>query len=306
MRIAIMGAGGVGGYYGARLARAGEDVVFVARGNHLAAMQANGLTIHDRDGDFTLNPVDATEDVGSIDTVDVVLICVKLYDTEAAAALIKPLLGPDSLVVTLQNGVEAPEIVTGVVGPGKTLGGATYISATITAPGAIRRNNDLTHIEFGEPDGPATPRVHNLVEMFQRAGLDARPADDTAALLWSKFVLLAANSGMTAMIRQSTASLRDDPVVREAHSAALAEVAAVGRALGVALANDIEQKCLDWLDNNAPIKPSLLVDLEAGRRLEAAWLSGAVHRLGKKAGVPTPTHRTIYAALRPFENGTKP
>ena len=303
MRFAIMGAGGVGGYYGACLARAGNDVAFIARGAHLAAMRDKGLLIHDRDGDFTVAPVTATDDNSTLEPVDAVLLCVKLYDVEASAKQIAPLLGPKSIVVTTQNGVEAPEIVNSVIGAGRTLAAATYISATIIEPGAIRRNNDLTHIEIGELDGPASARVDALVEVFKAAGLDARPSDDTAALLWSKFVLLAANSGMTSLIRQDTGVLRDDPVIREAHTAALAEVAAVGRALDVKLTDDIEQRCLEWLDQNAPIKPSLLVDLEAGKRLEVGWLSGAVHRLGKKAGVPTPTHTAIYAALRPFENG---
>ncbi|NKB56222.1 MAG: 2-dehydropantoate 2-reductase [Alphaproteobacteria bacterium] len=304
MRFAIMGAGGVGGYYGAQLAQAGNEVTFVARGDHLAAMQTNGLTIHDRDGDFTLNPVSATDDVSSIGPVDAVLMCVKLYDTETAAMQIKPLLGPDSIVVTLQNGVEAPEIVEAVVGNGRTLGGATYISATIEAPGAIRRNNDLTRIEFGEPDGPASDRAGALAENFKAAGLDASAVDDMAALLWSKFVLLSANSGMTAMTRQTTGEIRADPVMRQTFHAALAETVAVGRARGVALPDNIEQSCTQWLDTNAPIKASLLVDLERGRRLEAAWLSGAVHRLGQEVGVPTPTHTTIFAALRPFADGS--
>jgi 2-dehydropantoate 2-reductase len=303
MRFAVMGAGGVGGYYGARLARAGNKVTFIARGEHLAAMQAYGLTIHDRDGDFTINPVNATDDVTTMGPVDVVLMCVKLYDTQAATRQIEPLLTPTSVVVTLQNGVEAPEIVADVIGAGRTLGGATYISATIEAPGAIRRNNDLTRIEFGEPDGPASDRAKGLAEIFIAAGLDAATVDDMAALLWSKFVLLAANSGMTALTRQSTGEIRSDPVIREAHLAALSEVTAVGRARGVALAEDIEQRCIDWLDSTAPIKASLLIDLERNRRLEVPWLSGAVHRLGKEAGIPTPTHTAIFAALRPFENG---
>ena len=304
MRIAIMGAGGVGGYYGARLARAGEDVAFIARGAHLAAMRDKGLLIHDRDGDFTVAPVTATDDPATLDPVDVVLMCVKLYDTESSAELIRPLLGPDTVVVTLQNGVEAPEIVAGVIGPGRTLGGATYISATITEPGAIQRNNDLTRIEFGEPDGPASARAKALAETFRAAGLDASTVDDMAALLWSKFVLLAANSGMTALTRQSTGPIREDPVIRQAYVAALGEVTAVGRAIGIALPDGIEQSCIDWLDSNAPIKASLLVDLERNRRLEAAWLSGAVHRIGRDAGVPTPTHTAIYAALRPFIDGS--
>lgn len=303
MKFVIMGAGGVGGYYGARLAQAGNEVTFVARGDHLAAMQAKGLTIHDRDGDFILNPVNATDDVSSIGPVDAVLMCVKLYDTEAATTQIAPLLGPDSIVLTLQNGVEAPEIVASVIGPGRTLGGATYISATIEAPGAIRRNNDLTRIEFGEPEGPASERVKALVENFKTAGLDASAIDDMAALLWSKFALLSANSGMTALTRQSTGEIRSDPVMRQTFHAALAETVAVGRARGVNLPDNIEQSCTEWLDTNAPIKASLLVDLERNRRLEVGWLSGAVHRLGQDVGVPTPTHTTIYAALRPFENG---
>lgn len=303
MRFAVMGAGGVGGYYGARLAQAGNDVTFIARGEHLAAMQTSGLTIHDRDGDFTINPVSAADDVTTISPVDVVLMCVKLYDTEAATRQIEPLLTPTSVVVTLQNGVEAPEVVAGVIGAGRTLGGATYISATIEAPGAIRRNNDLTHIEFGEPDGPASNRAEGLAETFIAAGLDAATVDDMAALLWSKFALLSANSGMTALTRQSTGEIRSDPVMRQTFHAALAETVAVGRARGVNLPEDIEQSCTQWLDTNAPIKASLLVDLERGRRLEVGWLSGAVHRLGQDVGVPTPTHTTIYAALRPFENG---
>lgn len=303
MRFAIMGAGGVGGYYGARLAKAGEDVTFIARGAHLEAMRKNGLVIRDRDGDFAIDPVAATDDAGSIGPVDVVLMCVKLYDTEAATRLIEPLLGAGSYVLTLQNGVEAPEIVAGVIGPGRALGGATYISATIEEPGVIRRNNDLTRIEFGEPDGPASDRARALAETMQAAGLDAATVDDVAAMLWSKFVLLATNSGMTAITRQTTGEIRSDPVLRETFEASLAEVTAVGRALGVALPADIEQKCLDWLDTNAPIKASQLVDLERGRSLELPWLSGAVYRLGKEVGVSTPTHRTICAALRPFQDG---
>lgn len=303
MRFAIMGAGGVGGYYGARLAKAGEDVTFVARGAHLEAMRENGLLIRDRDGDFTIDPVSVTDDAGSVGPVDVVLMCVKLYDTEQATRLIAPLLGPDSYVLTLQNGVEGPEIVAGVIGPGRALGGATYISATIEEAGVIRRNNDLTRIEFGEPDGPASDRAKALAEIMQAAGLDAATVDDVAAMLWAKFVLLATNSGLTAMTRQTTGEIRADPVMRETFLAALAEVTAVGRALGVALPEDIEQKCIDWLDNNAPIKASQAVDLERGRPLELPWLSGAVYRLGQQVGVPTPTHRTICAALRPFQDG---
>lgn len=303
MRIAIIGAGGVGGYYGARLAQAGEDVVFVARGPHLAAMREHGLQIRDRDGDFSIDPVQATDDAGTIGAVDVALLCVKMYDTAETARLLQPALGPDSVVVTMQNGVEAPDIVAEIIGPGRTLGAATYISSTIEAPGIIRHNNDMARVDIGEPSGPASERVAKLVATLTRAGIEAHAADDMAALLWSKFVLLAANSGVAAVTRQSTHAVQNDPVIADTWRAAVDEVVRVGHALGVALPDDIVRRCLDWIESNPPIKPSLLVDLEGGRRLEVPWLSGAVHRLGQSAGVPTPIHSTIYAALRPFVDG---
>ena len=304
MRIAIMGSGGIGGYYGARLAQNGEDVVFVARGAHLDAMRSNGLQIRDRKGDFAINPVQATDDPASIGPVDVVLLCVKLYDTEASAKLVKPLLGPDSVVVTLQNGVEAPDIVARVIGPGRTIGGAAYISSTIEAPGIIRHNNDLARIDIGEPDGPVSDRLRTLAAAFNSAGFTTNAVDDMAALLWTKFVLLASNSGMASLTRQDSGAFISDPAIELVWRRALAETAAVGRAKGVALDDDIAESCVKWVRDNPPIKPSMLVDLERGRPLELDWLTGTIHRLGLETAVPTPTHDTIYAALHPFVNGT--
>ena len=303
MRIAIMGTGGIGGYYGARLAQHGHDVVFVARGAHLEAMRKNGLQIKDRKGDFEINPVQATDDPSSIGTVDVVLLCVKLYDTEASAALVKPLLGPDSVVVTLQNGVEAPDIVAKVIGPGRTIGGAAYISSTIEAPGVVRHNNDLARIDIGEPDGPVSDRVRNLAETFTAAGFKTNAVDDMAALLWTKCVLLASNSGMASLTRQDSGAFISDPAIELVWRRALAETAAVGRAKGVSLDDNIVENCVKWVKDNPPIKPSMLVDLERGRKLELDWLTGTIHRLGLETGVPTPTHDTIYAALHPVVNG---
>jgi len=303
MRIAIMGAGGIGGYYGARLAQNGEDVVFVARGAHLEAMRQNGLQIKDRQGDFAINPVQATDDPSTIDPVDVVVLCVKLYDVEESAKRIKPLLGPDSVVVTLQNGVEAPDLVAKIIGPGRTVGGAAYISSTIIEPGIVRHNNEVARIDIGEPDGPVSDRVRNLADTFVKAGITTNAVDDMAALLWSKFVLLASNSGMAAMTRQSTGAFISDPIIEMVWRRALEEAAAVARARGVKLAPDVVETCVDWVKTNPPLKPSMFVDLERNRRLELDWLTGTIHRMGKEAGVPTPVHDTIYAALRPYREG---
>jgi 2-dehydropantoate 2-reductase len=304
MRFAVMGTGGVGGYYGGRLAQNGHDVTFVARGAHLDAMRRSGLQIKDRRGDFTISPAKATDDPSAIGTVDVVLMCVKLYDVEETTRKILPLLGPDSVVVTLQNGVEAPDMVSRIVGPGRTVGGAAYISSTIEAPGVVRHNNDIARIDIGEPDGPVSDRIRNLAEICNAAGFTTNAVDDMAALLWSKFVLLASNSGMAALTRHDSKTFLSDPVIETVWRRALAEAAAVGFAKGVKLDPNVVENCVQWVKTNPPIKPSMLVDLERGRRLELDWLTGTVHRMGLETGVATPMHDAIYAALIPFRNGT--
>ena len=304
MRIAIMGAGGIGAYYGARLARAGLDVAFVARGAQLAALREKGLEIREFGGDdFTVAPVEATDDPSTLGPVDAVLFCVKMYDTLEAAALCRPLLGDDTMFVTLQNGVESVSMIDSVLGEGRALGGAAYISATIVEPGVVRRNNQLARIEFGEADGTISPRAERFAKTLNGAGIEATVTPDVEAMLWSKFVLLTANSGMNAISGVDTGVVRADPVMRAVYRDAMRECVAVGRALGVALPADIIERCMSWLDGTAPIRASLAVDLERGRRLEVEWLSGAVHRLGAQAGVPTPIHSTIYAALRPRRDG---
>jgi 2-dehydropantoate 2-reductase len=304
MRIAIMGAGGIGAYYGACLARAGDDVALIARGAHLDAMRANGLRIHDFGGDeFTIDPVNATDDPATIGPVDVMLFCVKMYDTINAAELCKPMMGPDTIVVTLQNGVESVGMIDSVLGEGRALGGAAYISATIVEPGVVQRNNQMAKIEFGEADSSISPRAEAFAKALRDAGIEAAVTPAVQVMLWSKFVLLTANSGMNSLSGEDTGVVRADPVMRDVYRNAMRETVAVGRAMGVDLPDDIIERSMAWLDSSAPIKASLAVDLERGRRLEVEWLSGAVHRLGALNSVPTPIHSTIYAALRPRING---
>ncbi len=304
MRIAIMGAGGIGAYYGARLARSGLDVAFITRGAHLAALREEGLRIREFGGDdFAVDPVRATDDPETVGPVDAILFCVKMYDTLEAATLCRPLMGADTIVVTLQNGVESVAMIDSVLGADRTLGGAAYISATIVEPGVVRRNNQMAKIEFGETEGSISPRAEAFAKTLNEAGIEAVITPDVEAMLWSKFVLLTANSGMNSISGVDTGVVRADPVMRAVYQAAMRECVAVGRAMGVALPDDIIERSMKWLDGSAPIKASLAVDLERGRRLEVEWLSGAVHRLGAQAGVPTPIHSTIYAALRPHRDG---
>jgi 2-dehydropantoate 2-reductase len=307
VRIAIMGAGGVGAYYGACLALAGEDVVFVARGAHLQALRSRGLRVISDEGALTLDAVTAVEDTRSVGTVDAVLFAVKLYDAEVAAKACLPLLGESTYVVSVQNGVESVDILSRILGPGRVLGGATYIVASIDSPGVIRRTGPWARIEFAEPTGELTARARQFERACRRAGIDIELSTDMAALLWNKFVLLSATSATTALTRQPIGYVREDEVMWEVAAACVAETVAVGRALGVALNADAEAAALRRFEHelSADAKASQLVDLERGKPLELEYLSGAIHRFGKRLGVPTPVHTTVYAALRPFVNGAR-
>lgn len=307
MRIAIMGAGGIGAYYGAALVRSGADVSFMARGAHLAAMRQRGLTIEEPDGTtFKVHPIMASDKAADLGPVDAVLLCVKMYDVLEAAEQCKPLMGPETFVVALQNGVEAVELVDRVLGQGRTLGGAAFVAGTLIEPGLVKRVNQMTRIEFGQADGSQSPRVRALCNILTQAGLDAAISPNVDTMLWSKFALMTSNAATTALGRVDTGVVRADPVMRGMYEAALRETVAVGRAKGVALADDIVERTLDWLDTAHPLKASLCVDLERGKRLELEWLSGAIHRMGQELGVPTPVHSTVYAALRPYRDGKPP
>jgi 2-dehydropantoate 2-reductase len=304
MRIAIMGTGGVGGYLGVRLGASGQDVAFIARGSHLAAMREHGLALESALGHATLHPVQASDDPAAIGPVDVVLLTVKLYDVEAAAQAARPLLGPDTAVVTLQNGVESPAMVGRILGEPHVVGGVAQIAAVIGAPGRIRHTGIEPRFIFGEMDGRRTPRVEALAGALAAAGVGHEISPAIEVDLWRKMVFLSTLSGLTALTRLPIGRLRSVPATRALLRTCLEEAAAVGRARGVALPAEAAEVALSFMDRLPESnRSSMLDDLERGRRLELPWLSGAIVRLGEEAGVPTPTHRFIASALEPHVGG---
>ena len=304
MRIAVIGAGGVGGGFGPALARAGADVTFIARGAHLAAMKSAGLKVRSPRGDTHLRPTQATDDPAAVGKVDVVLFCVKLWDVESAGANIKPLIGAETAVIPLQNGIDAHERLLPILGADAVMGGVAQISAAITAPGEITQTGTFMRMIFGELDGRRSERAEKFLTLCQAAGFDATLSETILTELWMKFILLASNGGMMALARQPIGKLRDDPDMRPIFMAAYREVVAVALAKDVALPADAVEKVVEFT-NHAPaaMKASMAVDLERGNRLEVPWLSGKIVELGKQHGIPTPTHAMMYAMLKPYAMG---
>ncbi|MGD9882872.1 MAG: 2-dehydropantoate 2-reductase [Reyranella sp.] len=304
MRIAVVGAGGVGGGYGAALAKAGADVTFIARGAHLAAMRGKGLRVESPRGDTHLLPTRATDDPRTVGPVDVVLFCVKLWDVESAGEAIRPMIGPDTAVIPLQNGVDASDRLAPIVGKQAVMGGVANISATIAEPGVIRQTGTVMRIAFGELDGRASPRAEAFAALARAAGIDVVLSLSILSELWMKFILLASNSGIMALARLPIGRLRDDPDIAPWFTTAYEEVAAVGRAAGVPLPADAVERTLDFNRVAPPdLIPSMAVDLLRGNRIELPWLSGKVVELGRRHGVATPTHAFMYAALKPYIMG---
>jgi 2-dehydropantoate 2-reductase len=303
MKIAIFGSGGVGGYFGGKLSAAGENVTFLARGAHLNALQRDGLHIESPLGSLHVPKVQATDRPQAIGAVDVVLFTVKLYDVDASAATLAPLIGPDTVVITLQNGVDAMDMVSRHIGDDHVAGGAAYIVAVIDKPGHIRHTT-AQQLVFGERDGRRSDRLVAFEHAGIRAGFQAKASEDVQADLWTKFVRLATWSGMTTVTRSPMGVVRDTPDTFELMVAAIDEVIAVGRARGVNLPADLMDSTLTMIKNfPASSKSSMLEDIERGRRLELPWLSGAVVRIGNEVGVPTPIHQFITTILTPFVNG---
>jgi 2-dehydropantoate 2-reductase len=305
MRIAVVGTGGVGGGFAAALAAAGADVTFIARGAHLAAMKDQGLQVRSDRGDIHLVPTRATDDPADIGEVDVVLFCVKLWDVESAGQHIKPLIGPDTAVIPLQNGIDAADRLIPILGPNAVMGGVAQISASIVEPGLIQQVGTFMRMIFGELDGRRSKRGEDFLALCLRAGFDATLSEQILTELWMKFILLASNAGMMAATRQPIGKLRDDPDLRPIFVAAYREVIDVGRARGVALPADAVDRIVDFTSHAPPaMKASMALDLERGNRLELPWLGGKVVELGRQLGVPTPTHGMIYAMLKPYIMGT--
>ena len=305
MRIAIMGAGGIGGYYGGRLAQAGHDVTFITRGDHLRAIQEKGLRLVGVAGDAVIPGAKATDDPGRLDAVDVVLFCVKLFDTEDAARAIAPLLAKGGVCITLQNGVDGAQRIGAVVGNERVIGGIAFVSSLIESPGVIRYNSKAPSIKFGEADGRASERTTRLLDACKAAGFDAEVVADIRAALWHKFVGLTVNAALTSLVRQPAGIVYHDPDLLALARTGFVEGAAVARASGIPLPDDI----VEWqIQNHQKFPPrmfaSMYHDLARGRRLELESLSGLIVRKGRELGVPTPFHAMAYACLKPYINGS--
>jgi 2-dehydropantoate 2-reductase len=305
MRIAIVGSGGVGGYFGGRLAAAGSDVSFIARGAHLDALRSGGLQIHSPLGDVHVPRVNATDNPAEIGPVDVVLFTVKLYDTESAVSLLPPLIGSETAVVPFQNGVDTVDRLIRAVGREHTAGGTAYVAAVVPEPGVIRHtaNNRLI---FGELNGARSARLEGLLDACRQGGVDATLSEHIEIDIWTKFVWLSVFSGVTTVTRLPVGPIREDPDLVTLCQAAAMETMTVARAKGVSLPTEIFDGMLPNFQALPPqAKSSMLEDLERGRPLELPWLSGAVVRIGEELGVLTPTHRFITTVLAPHARGRR-
>ncbi|HEU4369749.1 MAG TPA: 2-dehydropantoate 2-reductase [Methylomirabilota bacterium] len=303
MRVLVAGAGGVGGYFGARLARAGVPVTFLARGAHLDAMRRDGLRVRSAvDGEW-VGKVDAVADVTGQPPADAILFCVKSFDTETAAAAIRPVVGPDTAVVSLQNGVDSEDTLERVLGPGHAVGGVAYVFSALESPGVIVHRL-LGRVVFGELDGRASPRLEHLRQAFDAAGVPAEVAPDIRRLLWQKYLMISAQAGMTALVRAPIGVIRAVPETWRMYRAIVEELAALARGGGVDLGGDAVESVLKVAEGLAPqALSSLHDDLAAGRRLELEALHGHAARLGERLGVPTPMVSAVYAALKPHAAG---
>ncbi len=304
MRVAVMGAGGTGGFFGGLLARAGEDVTFIARGTHLEAIRGRGLTVKSRlAGEFTI-PAKATDDPHEVAPVKLILFCVKTYDTDKAAEQMRPLVGPDTVILSVQNGIDNAERIAGIVGPEPVIGGVAHVFSAIEAPGVIAQTAGPGRILFGEIAGGTSPRTERLLRTFQRAGIAAELRPNIRVTLWEKFLFICANGGITALTRLPLGVIRACPETNTLLRATMEEVEAVARACGIALPEGCVDEAIAF---NASVEPgarsSLYHDLAAGRRLELEALHGTLVRLGREYGIPTPMNFAIYAALKPYADG---
>lgn len=301
MKIVMMGAGGVGGCFGALLHRAGEQVWFIARGEHLKAMQANGLQVTSVLGDFTIK-ITATDDLVEAGVADLVVFGVKSYHTEAAAERMRPMIGPRTTILCLQNGVDNEEKLAAIYGERAVLPAVVHIFSAVSAPGVIAQTGGPRKITFGEPDGSISPRVERIFEAFRKAEINCERSTRIMADLWEKFLFICAVGGMTALTRAPIGEIRSCPESRAMLRAVMEEVAAVARAKRIPIAADAVGQAMQFVDGLAPGgRASLYHDVAAGKRLELDALAGAVVRFGEETGVAIPMNRAIYAALKPHD-----
>ncbi len=303
MRVAVMGAGGVGGYFGGMLSRGGNQVTLVARGLHLGAISAQGLTLITDQERLTVD-CDSTDDPRQVGTADLVLLAVKTYHNAQAIAAMLPMVGPNTMVLCLQNGIDSYQAAVAGVGPEKVLPGAAYIEARIQEPGVVKQTGKVVRIVFGELDGSDSERGKQILQALEQSGVPAQFVSDIHKTLWTKFLFIASVAGVTSLSRESMAELAPRPEWRPVILGCMEEVEAVARASGVDLDPGIVERTMDYIEANlVQMHASMHADIMAGRPLEVEALNGAVVRAGKAAGVPTPINDIIYAMLKPFEKG---
>ena len=304
MRIAVIGAGGIGAIYGASLAKAGADVTFVARGAHLAAMRERGLKVEGDRGEMHISPAQATDDPSDIGPVDIVLFCVKLWDVESAGAAIRPIIGPKTAVIPLQNGVDAHERLIPVLGREAVMGGTAFVTGSIVAPGIVRQTGTYQRMTFGELDGTISPRGKRLAELCAAAGFEGVLSSDVLVPLWDKFTMLVPLANVNALTRAPLGKYRADPDTWSLVLGSVHETVAVGRAEGINLAPDAADKAIALIRSMPDHHmTSMGNDLLRGNRLELPWFAGKVVELGRKHGVPTPVNSVVYAALKLYADG---
>ena len=308
MHFAILGSGAVGGYYGAKLALSGQRVSFVARGAHLKALRERGMMVWSPLGDFTVR-ARAEEDPAAIGQVDVVLLAVKTYDNPTVLPMLGPLMGPSTVVITLQNGVDSVDDVASVVGPERVLGGPTYIATAVAAPGFIEQTGTHRRIVFGEAFGErrqVSARVAAIADVMKAADIQAEPVADARVPMWEKFIYLAPFAAFTGAARLPMGPLWADPAIREQFLEAVLEVEMVARAEKIALRDGVLDRVIAYAEALPPsTRSSLLIDLQAGKRIEIESLAGSVVRRGKAACVPTPIMAGLYAVLKPHTLGIR-
>jgi 2-dehydropantoate 2-reductase len=304
MRIAVIGTGGIGGPYGASLAKAGADLTFVARGAHLAAIRENGLRVEGDRGETLIRPAQATDDIAGIGVVDYVLFCVKLWDVESAGEQLRPIVGPDTAVIPLQNGVDAPERLIPILGPAAVMGGTAFVTGSIVAPGVVRQTGSYQQMTFGELDGRISRRGEQLRDLCQAAGFEGVLSPDVRVPIWQKFLLLVPLADLNALTRVPLGTWRRDPELLAMFEASLRETDAVGRAEGVALPSDSVEQTLAMMRSMPDHHmTSMGNDLLRGNRLELPWFAGKVAELGRRHAIPTPVNAFVYAALKLYANG---
>jgi 2-dehydropantoate 2-reductase len=304
MRIAVMAAGAVGGYFGGRMAAVGHDVAFIARGAHRDAIRRDGLKIESALGDLHLKNVNVTDDPKQVGPVEVVLFAVKLWDTETAGEQTRPLVGPESRVITLQNGVDSVERLAPIRGEEAVIAGATYVVTTIAKLGVIHHTGTTARIHCGRLDKRPDAILAGYVEQMKAANIDITLRENMLVDIWKKFMLLSGTSGMTASTRKSLGLIREDADMRALLFKLMHETTAVGRAAGIDLPEDFAMELDRSIAAFPPtMKASMANDLEAGRPLELDWLAGKVVALGRKYGVPTPAQEAVYAILKPYRTG---